>query len=91
MTLLELLALLVIAGVTGSIAQSLVGISRGGCFISILTGFIGAWVGSWLAGYIDLPEVYVLQIGEVQFPIFWSLLGAVLFTGFIALVSPRKV
>jgi uncharacterized membrane protein YeaQ/YmgE (transglycosylase-associated protein family) len=91
MSWIELLALLLIAGITGSIAQTLVGISRGGCFISILAGLIGSFLGRWLAGYINLPEILVLNIGGVQFPVFWSLLGAVMFTGFIALFSPRKV
>jgi len=91
MTLLELLLLLLIAGITGSLAQSLVGINRGGCFISILVGFIGALVGSWLGRYLDLPEIWIITIGEIDYPVFWSLLGAVVCTGFIAIVSPRKV
>jgi uncharacterized membrane protein YeaQ/YmgE (transglycosylase-associated protein family) len=91
MTLLEILALLLIAGVTGSIAQSIVGISKGGCFISIVVGFIGAVVGTWVAGYLNLPEVFVIKIGEVDFPLFWALLGSIICSGFIALVSPRRV
>jgi len=91
MTLLEVLALLVIAGVTGSIAQSIVGISRGGCFISIIVGFIGAVVGTWVARYLNLPAVFIVHIGEVDFPLFWALLGAIICSGFIALVSPRRV
>jgi uncharacterized membrane protein YeaQ/YmgE (transglycosylase-associated protein family) len=91
MSWIELLALLLIAGITGSIAQTLVGISRGGCFISILAGLIGSFLGRWVAGYINLPEFLVLNIGGVQFPVFWSLVGAIMFTGFIALFSPRRV
>ncbi len=91
MTLLELLGLLLIAGITGSIAQALVGISKGGCFISILVGFIGALVGQWVGKYLDLPLVWVINIGGIDYPVFWALIGAVICTGFIALVSPRKV
>lgn len=91
MTSLELIALLVIAGVTGSIAQSIVGISKTGCFISILVGFIGAVVGQWTANYLELPTVWIIRIGDVDFPVFWGIAGAVICTGFIALVSPRKV
>jgi uncharacterized membrane protein YeaQ/YmgE (transglycosylase-associated protein family) len=91
MSWIELFALLLIAGITGSIAQTLVGISRGGCFISILAGLIGSFLGRWLAGYIHLPEILVINIGDVEFPVFWSLVGAVMFTGFIAIFSPRKV
>jgi len=42
MSLLELFLLLLIAGIAGSIGQSLSGYSKGGCFISIVVGFVGA-------------------------------------------------
>ena len=55
MTLIEILVLLVIAGICGSVAQSLVGFTRGGCFVSIFVGFIGAIVGMWIARRLNLP------------------------------------
>ena len=42
MTFGGFLLLLLIAAVSGSIAQALVGYSRGGCIVSIVLGFIGA-------------------------------------------------
>lgn len=91
MSLLEFAALIVIAGITGSIAQTIVGLSKSGCFISILVGFIGSFVVSWAARQAKLPEIFILEIGDIHFQAFWALLGAVLFTGFIAVVSPRRV
>jgi uncharacterized membrane protein YeaQ/YmgE (transglycosylase-associated protein family) len=42
MSLIDLLLLLLVAGICGSLAQSLVGYTRGGCLTSIALGFIGA-------------------------------------------------
>lgn len=49
MTILELLLLLLVAGICGAIGQAIVGYSRGGCLVAIALGFIGALVGSWIA------------------------------------------
>ena len=43
MTLLDLLILLLIAGLCGSIGQAIAGYSRGGCLVSIALGFVGVF------------------------------------------------
>jgi uncharacterized membrane protein YeaQ/YmgE (transglycosylase-associated protein family) len=91
MSLIEFAVLAGIAIVTGSLAQSFVGISKSGCFISILVGFIGAFVGFWVTSVLVLPKIYVINLEGIEFPLFWSAAAAILFTGFIAVVSPRKV
>jgi uncharacterized membrane protein YeaQ/YmgE (transglycosylase-associated protein family) len=91
MSLLELLLLLLIAGICGGIAQSLVGYSGGGCFLSIVVGFIGALIGSWIGRKLGLPEIFVLNIGDTTFPVLWSIIGAVLFVAILSLLSPRRV
>ena len=90
MTLLEFVLLLVIAGICGSIAQSIVGISRRGCIVSIFTGFIGALIGTWLARKFALPDFFVAHIGGSNFPVVWSIIGAVIFTAVLSLISSRK-
>ena len=55
MTLTGLIILLLIAGIVGAIGQALSGNSVGGLFASILVGFIGAYIGVWLAGQLGLP------------------------------------
>jgi uncharacterized membrane protein YeaQ/YmgE (transglycosylase-associated protein family) len=90
MTVVEFLILLVVAGICGSLGQSLVGYSRGGCLVSIALGFIGALLGSWLARLLKLPELLNLQLGAQPFPVVWSIIGAALFVAILALVSGRR-
>ena len=77
MTLVEFIVFLIIAGVCGAIARALAGGSRGGFVISVLLGFVGAFVGTWLARELRLPELLAVRIGGHQFPIVWSILGGV--------------
>jgi uncharacterized membrane protein YeaQ/YmgE (transglycosylase-associated protein family) len=90
MSLLDFLLLLLVAGIVGSIGQSLVGYSAGGCILSIVVGFIGALLGTWIAGKMGLPELFVINIGDIKFPIVWAIIGAVVFTGVLSLLSPRR-
>ena len=90
MTLFDLLILLLIAGLAGAIGQAVVGYSRGGCFVSIAVGFIGALIGLWLARAFALPELFVINIGGTPFPVVWSIIGGALFVAVLALISGRR-
>lgn len=91
MTLVNFLLLLLVAGVCGAIGQAISGYSRGGFLVAIALGFIGAFLGIWLAGKLALPELYVLHIGTTNFPIIWSIIGATLFVAVVGLIaSPRR-
>jgi uncharacterized membrane protein YeaQ/YmgE (transglycosylase-associated protein family) len=90
MTLLDLLLLLVVAGICGSIGQAISGYSRGGCLVSIALGFVGAVLGMWLARKMGLPELFSLQFGTTSFPIIWSIIGSALFVAIISLISRRR-
>lgn len=90
MSILELLILLLVAGVCGSIAQSLVGATRGGCLASIALGFIGAIIGIWIARELSLPEFLPIQVGGKAFPIIWSIVGASLFAAVLAFLSGSR-
>ncbi len=87
MTLIDLLVLLLVAGVCGALGQAIAGYSRGGCLVSIALGFIGAIVGVWVARQLSLPEFYALRIGDNNFPIIWSILGAALFVAVLSLLT----
>lgn len=76
MTLFSFLLLLLVAAVAGAIGQALAGFSRGGCLGSIVVGFIGAWIGMWMARTLGLPTFFVVDAGGVNFPVVWAILGS---------------
>lgn len=90
MNLLELFFLLLIAGVTGSLGRSLTGNSRGGCIVSIIFGFIGAMLGKYFSQKLELPELWNLHAGGMEFPVIWSIIGAAVFSGIVNLLSVKK-
>jgi uncharacterized membrane protein YeaQ/YmgE (transglycosylase-associated protein family) len=90
MTILDIIVLLIIAGICGALGQAISGYSRGGCLVSIALGFIGAVLGMWLARLMNLPEIFSIKIGTTNFPIVWSIVGSALFVAVIALISRRR-
>lgn len=90
MNLIEFLILLLVAGICGALGQAISGFSRGGCLVSIALGFIGALLGSWLARLAGLPELFSIQVGDQQFPIVWSIIGATIFVAIIGLLTSRR-
>lgn len=90
MTLIDLLLLLLIAGVCGAIGQAIGGFTRGGCLVSIALGFVGALLGVWLARQMDMGELYTVRIGGQTFPVVWSIIGSALFVAVIGLISRSR-
>lgn len=90
MTLIDVLLLLLIAGICGSLGQAIAGYSRGGCLVSIALGFVGALLGMWLARMMGLPELFAVRIGTTSFPIIWSIIGSALFVAVVALLTRRR-
>lgn len=91
MSLIDILILLLVAGLCGSLGQAISGYSRGGCLVSIALGFIGAIIGLWLARALKLPELFTVAIGGKSFPIIWSIIGSALFVAVISLLTRRRV
>lgn len=87
MTILDFAILMVVAAVCGSLGMAISGYSRGGCLVAIALGFIGALIGMWLARVLSLPELFTLELGEVKFPIIWSIIGSALFVAVISLFT----
>jgi uncharacterized membrane protein YeaQ/YmgE (transglycosylase-associated protein family) len=90
MTLVQFLVLLVVAAVCGAIGQSLAGYSLGGCLVSAFVGFVGAFLGLWLARELKLPEVLTVQIGGESFPIVWSIVGSAILALAVGLLTRRR-
>jgi uncharacterized membrane protein YeaQ/YmgE (transglycosylase-associated protein family) len=91
MTLLDVLILLLVAGICGSLGQAIAGYSRGGCLVSIALGFVGALLGMWIARLMGLPELFPVRIGGTSFPIIWSIIGSALFVAILTLITRRRV
>jgi uncharacterized membrane protein YeaQ/YmgE (transglycosylase-associated protein family) len=89
MTILEFLILLVIAALCGAIGQAIAGYSLGGMVITTIIGFIGAWLGTWMARAVGLPELFMVNIGGQPFPIVWAIIGSAVFAAIVALVTRR--
>jgi uncharacterized membrane protein YeaQ/YmgE (transglycosylase-associated protein family) len=90
MSIIDVIVLLIIAGLCGALGQAISGFSRGGCLVSIALGFIGALLGMWLAKQLGLPEILPLRVGTVSFPIIWSIIGSALFVAVITLLTRRR-
>src|ERR671938_919762 len=87
MTLIDLLLLLLVAGVCGSIGRAIGGYSHGGCLVSVALGFIGALLGMWLARHAGLPEPLPVVVGGTTFPVVWSIIGSAVFVAHLRPIS----
>jgi uncharacterized membrane protein YeaQ/YmgE (transglycosylase-associated protein family) len=90
MTIIQFLVLLLVAAICGALGQSLAGYSLGGCLVSAVVGFLGAFIGMWLARQLQLPEVLTVQVGGEAFPVLWSIVGSFVFALVVGLISRRR-
>lgn len=90
MSLLGVLVLLAIAAVCGAIGQALVGYSAGGCLVSLVVGFIGALLGSWMARQLSLPDLFVVSVDGQPFPVVWAIIGSAITVLIISLLTGRN-
>jgi uncharacterized membrane protein YeaQ/YmgE (transglycosylase-associated protein family) len=90
MDLTSLIVLLIVAGICGGIGKSLAGYGNGGCLASIALGFIGSFLGMWIADKFDLPTMFTINIGGRAFPILWSIIGSALFVAVLSLIARRR-
>ncbi|HLO14877.1 MAG TPA: hypothetical protein VK206_08610 [Anaerolineales bacterium] len=90
MTLTGLLVLLLIAGIVGGLGQTISGYSFGGCLMSIVVGFVGAYVGIWLARQLGLPEIFTITIEGQPFPIVWGVIGSAILSLILGLFTYRR-
>ena len=86
LTLMEFLILLLVAAICGSIGQALAGYDLGGCLVSIIVGFIGAYIGRWLAAELNLPPIFEVSVGGKAFPVVWAVIGSAIFALVVALI-----
>jgi uncharacterized membrane protein YeaQ/YmgE (transglycosylase-associated protein family) len=90
-SLFDLLVLLVIAVMGGAIVQAFAGYSPGGCLISLIFGFLGAWLASWLVVQFNLPGLFAIPYGGESYEIVWPLIGAIIFTLVLSFLVQRLI
>lgn len=84
---MSFILLLIIAAICGAIGQSIAGYSLGGCLVSTIVGFIGAFIGKWLAAKMELTYILPIEIGGETFPVIWAILGSALFAVAIGVIT----
>jgi uncharacterized membrane protein YeaQ/YmgE (transglycosylase-associated protein family) len=90
MTPVDFVLLLIVAAVCGAVGQGITGHPHGGLFAAVALGFLGALLGVWIARGLDLPEVFLVEIGTVRFPVIWSIIGAALFVAVLGRLFTRR-
>ncbi len=90
MTLMSILVLLLIAAICGALGQAIAGYSLGGCLVSIGIGFVGAFLGAWLANRFGLPALFVVDVDGQPFPVVWSIIGSALFALVLGVLGRRR-
>jgi len=91
MTLIDFLILAVVASICGLIGQSLAGYSVGGCLVSAVIGYIGAFVGMWVARQFGLPELFTVSVGGSSIPIVWSIIGSALLVAILSILRRATI
>jgi uncharacterized membrane protein YeaQ/YmgE (transglycosylase-associated protein family) len=90
MSIIGFLILVLIAAIAGGIGQVIGGFSRGGCLVSVVLGFVGAFVGLWIARQFGLPPIFVIQVEGEPFPVVWAMIGAAVISAVLGLLLPRR-
>jgi uncharacterized membrane protein YeaQ/YmgE (transglycosylase-associated protein family) len=86
MTIVDFVILAVVAAICGMIGESLVGYSVGGCLTAAVIGYVGAFVGLWVARQFGLPEIFTVSVGGSSIPILWSIIGSAVLVGALSLI-----
>jgi uncharacterized membrane protein YeaQ/YmgE (transglycosylase-associated protein family) len=90
MTIIGFLLLVLIAAIAGAIGQAISGYSLGGLILTVILGFLGAVVGTWIAAQFHLPDFLEVNVGGQNFPLFWAVIGSAVLTAVIGWVSHRR-
>lgn len=93
-TVVELIIILIIAGICGGVAQALLGMRRGNFLISVFIGMVGAYIGTYLAQRYGWPTLLTLTVGASTMDIGWVFIGALLLVFVLHLINglsrPRR-
>lgn len=89
MTLFGFLLLVVVGAVCGAVAELIVGYSPGGFLASVAIGFVGAWIGGYLAGILHFSPMFVVHIEGHALDVVWTVLGSIVLLLVVSLFRRR--
>lgn len=76
--LINLVLMLIVAGICGAVAQALFGFRRTNFLVSILIGVLGAYIGTFIAARLGLPSLLNFSLAGSSIDIVWAILGSAL-------------
>jgi uncharacterized membrane protein YeaQ/YmgE (transglycosylase-associated protein family) len=71
------------------VARANGGGTAGGFVISILVGFLGAFLGVWIARMAHLPQLFIIAVEGHPFPVIWSIIGGLILVVLAHALVPR--
>ena len=77
MTIMGLVLFVIVGAICGAVAELIVGFSPGGFFASAVVGFLGAFIGNWIAREVGAPGVLAVTIEGHSIEIVWAIVGAI--------------
>lgn len=87
MSAIDFLLFLLIAGLAGALGKLLAGYFPGGFLISILVGYIGAFIGTWISRQLSLPTWLTVNVGGTNFPFLWAVIGSAVLLAILGLIT----
>lgn len=76
--LVNLVLMLIVAGVCGAVAQAVFGFQRTNFLVSVAIGVAGAYIGTFIASRFGLPSLLNFSLGSSTIDIVWAVLGSAL-------------
>jgi uncharacterized membrane protein YeaQ/YmgE (transglycosylase-associated protein family) len=86
----EFVVLFIVSAIVGAIGQSLAGYSLGGCAVSAVVGFIGAFVGNWVRSILSMGALLPVSVGGRTIDIIWAVIGSALLVFLLSFIQRRR-
>ncbi len=90
MSLGELEVLLIVSAIVVAIGQSLAGYSLGGCDVSAVVGFIGAYIGNWVRSILNMGPLLTVPAGDRRIDVVWAVIGSALLVFLLSFIQRRR-